>query len=118
MVSLGTRLVIASHNPGKVQELAALLAPFGIKTRGAAAYGVPAPEESGTSFSENAAHKAVSVARAVGLPALADDSGLSVRALGGCAGGVFLSLCGGRLHRGHGAPPKSLGGCGGSSGCV
>jgi XTP/dITP diphosphohydrolase len=79
----GDRLVIASHNPGKVRELAELIAPLGIDAVPAAEYGIDEPVETGTTFEENAAIKAVAAARATGLPALADDSGLAVDALGG-----------------------------------
>jgi XTP/dITP diphosphohydrolase len=82
----GERLVIASHNPGKLDEIAALLGPFGIETIGAGALGLPEPEETGTSFEENAALKARLATEAAGLPALADDSGLVVPALGGAPG--------------------------------
>ena len=81
-------LVVASHNPGKVREIAALLTPFGIATRSAAALGLAEPEETGATFAENARLKALAAAEATGLPALADDSGLAVDALGG-APGVF-----------------------------
>ncbi|RMF11959.1 MAG: non-canonical purine NTP pyrophosphatase, partial [Alphaproteobacteria bacterium] len=79
----GPRLVIASHNPGKVREIADLLAPYGIAVAVAAELGLDEPEETGTSFAENAAIKALAAARASGLPALADDSGLAVAALDG-----------------------------------
>ena len=82
----GSRLIIASHNPGKVEEIAALLAPFAIETVAAAALGLPEPEETGDSFEANAALKAEAAAKAGGLPALADDSGLVVPALGGAPG--------------------------------
>jgi XTP/dITP diphosphohydrolase len=82
----GTRLVIASHNPGKVEEIAALLAPFAIKAVSAASLSLPEPEETGNSFEANAALKAEAAAEASGLPALADDSGLVVPALGGAPG--------------------------------
>jgi XTP/dITP diphosphohydrolase len=82
----GATLALATHNPGKLVEIAALVAPLGIATKGAAALGVPEPEETGTTFEENAALKAVAVAQASGLPALADDSGLVVPALGGAPG--------------------------------
>ncbi len=62
----GERLVIASHNPGKLAEIAALLAPFGVATVGAAALGLPEPEETGASFEENAALKARAAAEACG----------------------------------------------------
>ncbi|MYZ47413.1 RdgB/HAM1 family non-canonical purine NTP pyrophosphatase [Propylenella binzhouense] len=76
-------LVVASHNPGKVREIRDLLAPFGFDVRSAGELGLPEPEETGTSFEENAVLKARAAAEASGLPALADDSGLAVDALGG-----------------------------------
>jgi XTP/dITP diphosphohydrolase len=82
----GDRLVIASHNPGKVEEIAALLAPFGIGTVSAAALGLLEPEETGESFEANAGLKARAAAEVAGMPALADDSGLVVPALGGAPG--------------------------------
>jgi len=82
----GGRLVIASHNPGKVAEIAALLAPFSIEAVGAADLGLAEPAETGQSFRENAELKARAAARAANLPALADDSGLVVAALGGAPG--------------------------------
>src|SRR5258708_23042541 len=77
----GERLVIASHNPGKIEEIEALLAPYGVAAIGAAALGLPEPEETGASFEENAALKARAATQASRLPALADDSGLVVPAL-------------------------------------
>ena len=82
----GNRLVIASHNQGKVEELSALLEPFEIESVAAAALGLPEPEETGDSFEANAALKARAAAQASRLPALADDSGLVVPALGGAPG--------------------------------
>jgi len=82
----GHRLVIASHNPGKVEEITALFAPFGVEAVSAAALGMPEPEETGDSFEANAAIKAQSAAQLGGLPALADDSGLVVPALAGAPG--------------------------------
>ena len=82
----GDRLVIASHNQGKIEEIAVLLAPFGIATISAGALGLPEPEENGDSFEANAALKAAAAAAASGLPALADDSGLVVPALDGAPG--------------------------------
>src|SRR6266853_6096689 len=82
----GERLVIASHNPGKLDEIAALLGPFGVETIGAAALGLPEPEETGATFEENAELKVRLAAEASGLPSLADDSGLVVPALGGAPG--------------------------------
>src|SRR5258708_5290172 len=80
------RLVIASHNQGKVKEISALLMPFRIAALAAASLGIPEPEETGDSFEANAALKAGAAAQASGLPALADDSGLVVPALGGAPG--------------------------------
>jgi XTP/dITP diphosphohydrolase len=85
-IGRGGRLVIASHNPGKVREIDALLAPYGIETIGAGALSLPEPEETGSTFEENAELKARAAAEASGLPALADDSGLVVPALGGAPG--------------------------------
>jgi XTP/dITP diphosphohydrolase len=82
----GDRVVIASHNPGKVEEIATLLAPFAIDALSAAALGIPEPEETGDSFEANAALKARAAAEGTALPALADDSGLVVPALGGAPG--------------------------------
>lgn len=82
----GGRLVVASHNPGKVREIGDLLAPFGIETVSAAELGLPEPEETGATFRENAELKALAAARAASLPALADDSGLCVDALNGAPG--------------------------------
>ncbi len=81
----GKRLVIASHNAGKVREIAELLAPYGIKGMAAALLGLPEPEETGDTFLANAELKAHAAARS-GLPALADDSGLAVAALDGAPG--------------------------------
>ncbi len=69
----GTRLVIASHNEGKVREIADLLAPFGIDAVSASKLGLPEPEETGETFAENARLKAIAAAQASGLPALADE---------------------------------------------
>ncbi|MBV8779089.1 MAG: RdgB/HAM1 family non-canonical purine NTP pyrophosphatase [Alphaproteobacteria bacterium] len=80
------RLVIASHNQGKIVEIAALLEPYRITAVGAAALGLPEPDETGATFEANAALKAHAASRAAGLPALADDSGLVVPALGGAPG--------------------------------
>ncbi len=78
--------MIASHNPGKVAEIAELLAPFAIGVVSVEALGLPEPEETGDTFEANAALKARAATGASGLPALADDSGLVVRALGGAPG--------------------------------
>jgi XTP/dITP diphosphohydrolase len=80
------KLVIASHNQGKVREIAALLGPYGIEPVSAAALDLPEPEETGTSFVDNADLKARLAADLSGLPALADDSGLCVDALEGRPG--------------------------------
>jgi XTP/dITP diphosphohydrolase len=76
-------LVIASHNAGKVREIRALLTPYGIDPVSAASLDLPEPEETGTTFAANALLKAKSACDLSGLPALADDSGLCVAALGG-----------------------------------
>jgi XTP/dITP diphosphohydrolase len=78
----GDRLVIASHNAGKVREIEALLRPFGVTPVSAADLGLAEPEETAMSFTGNAELKARAAALAAGLPALADDSGLEVAALG------------------------------------
>ncbi|SRR5258708_5642067 len=80
------KLVIASHNAGKVREIAELLQPFGVEVVSAGALGLPEPEETGTTFEENAALKARAAARGAKLPALADDSGVVIPALGGQPG--------------------------------
>ncbi|MCO6391642.1 RdgB/HAM1 family non-canonical purine NTP pyrophosphatase [Aliihoeflea aestuarii] len=80
------KIVVASHNAGKLAEIADLIAPFGFEAKSAAEYGLPEPEETGTTFEENAYIKAHSAAIATGLPALSDDSGLMVDALGGDPG--------------------------------
>jgi XTP/dITP diphosphohydrolase len=82
----GERLVLATHNRGKLAEFAALLAPFGVKLEGAGALGLPEPDETAPDFAGNARLKAHAAARASGLPALADDSGFAVRSLGGAPG--------------------------------
>jgi XTP/dITP diphosphohydrolase len=82
----GSRLVIATHNPGKLSEFRDLLEPFGIGVLSASALDIPEPEETGETFEENAQLKAVFTAFASGLPALSDDSGLAVEALGGAPG--------------------------------
>ena len=76
-------VVIATHNPGKLREMRELLAPYGITTQSAGELGLPDPEETGTTFAENARIKAVAAARASGKPAFADDSGLVIDALDG-----------------------------------
>ncbi len=79
----GARIVVASHNPGKVREIHALLEPLGYEAVSAGELGLPEPVEDGATFAENALIKARAAAEASGLPALADDSGLCVDALGG-----------------------------------
>ena len=82
----GGRLVIASHNPGKVDEFAALFRPFKVQAVSAAELGLPEPDETGATFAANAEIKARAAALHSGLPALADDSGLAVDALAGAPG--------------------------------
>lgn len=78
--------MIASHNAGKVREIAELVAPFGVDAISAGELGLAEPEETGTTFQANAALKALVAAEGADLPALADDSGLVVAALGGAPG--------------------------------
>ena len=82
----GGKLVLATHNAGKLREVAALLAPWGFEVVSAGALGLPEPAETEDSFLGNARIKALAAARASGLPALADDSGFSVAALDGAPG--------------------------------
>lgn len=90
MRQIGNRLLVATHNRGKLEEIADLLGPHGVTVVGAAELGLPEPEETETTFAGNARLKAHAAARASGLVALADDSGLAVDALGG-APGVFTA---------------------------
>ena len=83
---LGSRLVVASHNAGKVREISALLQPLALEAVSAGVLGLPEPEETGATFVENAALKARASALGSGLPALADDSGLVVHGLDGAPG--------------------------------
>jgi XTP/dITP diphosphohydrolase len=85
-IARGEKLVLASHNPGKSRELAALLAPHGVEVVTAAALGLPEPQETAADFAGNARIKARAAALASALPALADDSGFCVAALGGAPG--------------------------------
>lgn len=85
-LSKGQKLVVASHNTGKVREIDELLRPFGLHTIGAAELDLPEPEETGSTFKENAQIKAEAASLASGLAALADDSGLVVAALDGAPG--------------------------------
>lgn len=83
---IGEKLVIATHNEGKLREIRALIEPLGLKCVGAEELGLPEPEEIGNSFVDNADLKARQAADLSGLPALADDSGLAVDALHGRPG--------------------------------
>lgn len=80
------RVVLASGNAGKLREMSALLAPLGFELLTLASLGIPSPEETGTTFLENALLKARHAAGAAGLPAISDDSGIEVDALGGRPG--------------------------------
>ncbi len=82
----GKTLLVATHNQGKLQEIAHLLAPYGISVSSAKDHNLPEPEETGTTFVENARLKAHAAAKATGLPALADDSGIEIDALDGAPG--------------------------------
>lgn len=82
----GTRLVVASHNPGKVREIHDLVAPYGLSAVSAGELGLPEPEETGTTFLANAELKALAAAASANLPALSDDSGLEVEVLDGAPG--------------------------------
>ena len=82
----GDRLVVATHNKGKLEEISALLEPFSVAVSGAAALGLAEPAETEDSFVGNARIKAHAAARATGLPALADDSGITIDGLGGAPG--------------------------------
>ncbi|MCP5080647.1 MAG: RdgB/HAM1 family non-canonical purine NTP pyrophosphatase [Alphaproteobacteria bacterium] len=82
----GKRLIVASHNPGKVREIGALIEPYGITPVSAGELGLAEPEETGLTFIANAELKAHAAAEASGEPTLADDSGLAVDALGGDPG--------------------------------
>ena len=82
----GTRLIVASHNPGKLREIDDLIRPFGLEAISAGAADVSEPEETETTFAGNARLKALHSARTTGLPALSDDSGLEVAVLGGDPG--------------------------------
>ncbi len=82
----GDTLLVATHNAGKLEEIIHLLKPLGISVQSAKDHGLPEPEETGTTFVENARIKAHAAASATGLPALADDSGIQVDALDGAPG--------------------------------
>jgi XTP/dITP diphosphohydrolase len=79
-------IVVASHNAGKIREIAELIGPFGFSAKSAAELQFEEPDETGTTFEENAAIKALASARASGLPALSDDSGIVIDALDGAPG--------------------------------
>lgn len=79
-------IVVASHNAGKIREIADLIGPFGFSAKSAAELKFEEPDETGTTFEENAAIKALASAKASGLPALSDDSGIVIDALGGAPG--------------------------------
>ena len=87
MRKLDTRtIVVASHNAGKIREIEELIGPFGFSAKSAAELKFAEPDETGTTFEENAAIKALASAKASGMPALSDDSGLVIDALGGDPG--------------------------------
>jgi len=90
----GTRLVIATHNPGKLREIAGLLQPHSVDAVSAGDLGLPVPVEDAPDFAGNAKLKALAATRAAGLPALADDSGFSAAALGGAPGVVSARWAG------------------------
>ena len=104
----GDRLVVATHNPGKLREFQDLLAPLGIEVQSSAELGMPEPVETGETFEDNAQIKAVITAFAVSFySALADDPGLSTEALGGAARHSFGPVAGRRAARfctSHGTP--------------
>ncbi len=85
-ISRGTRLVVASHNAGKVREFGDILRPFGLDAVSAGELGLPEPDETESTFIGNARLKALAAATAANLPALSDDSGLEVESLGGAPG--------------------------------
>ncbi len=103
----GGALVVATHNPGKLREIVELLQPFGAEISSAGERGLPEPEETGLTFIANAELKALAAAKAAGVPALADDSGLAVTALDG-APGIYSARwgrAGQGFRRSHGAGP-------------
>ena len=91
---LSGAVVLATHNPGKIRELKALLEPFGLQCQSAAELGLDEPAETADTFAGNAAIKALAAAQAAGTPALADDSGLVVPALDGAPGVVSARWAG------------------------
>ena len=102
----GDTLVLATHNCGKVDELVALLAPYGVTVRSASEFGLVAPEETEATFVGNARIKAHHVAAATGLPALADDSGIAIDALGGARTGEGNSTVAHNDSRGRNSQGK------------
>ena len=112
----GDRLVLASHNPGKLRELEAMLEPLGVALLAARDLSLPEPEETEPDFAGNARLKAVAAAAASGLPALADDSGFCVAALGGAPGPLSARWAGpdkdfaaamARVHDEGGVPSRA-----------
>ena len=93
-LAIGTRLVLASHNQGKLREIAGLLAPHAVDVVAASDLGLPEPEEPAPDFAGNARIKALAATTATGLPALADDSGFCVAALDGAPGVVSARWAG------------------------
>ena len=93
-LQVGDKLVLATHNPGKLNELRELLEPYGVEVTSAGELALPEPAETGTTFRVNAEIKARAASEATGLPSLADDSGIEVEALGG-APGVYSADWGG-----------------------
>jgi XTP/dITP diphosphohydrolase len=91
---VGNKLVLASHNKGKLAEIAAVLAPAGVELVGAGALGLPEPDETGATCLENAVLKARAAVAASGLPALADDTGLEIFALDGWPGVITADIGG------------------------
>ncbi len=83
---VGSNLLIATHNQGKLEEIAALMTPFGVKVSSNSDHGLPEPEETETTFVGNARIKAHAAVSATGLPALSDDSGITVDGLNGAPG--------------------------------
>src|SRR6476469_9447649 len=88
------KIVIATHNPGKLKEMRELLAPYGVSAVSAAELNLPEPAETGKTFAENTRIKAGAAAQASGLPAFADDSGIVVEALDGAPGIYSARLAG------------------------
>ena len=110
------KIVVASHNDGKLREFADLIAPFGFEAKSAREYGLPEPDETGTTFEQNAYIKAHAAAVATGLPALSDDSGLAIEALGGQPGVYTANWAeteDGKRDFGHGHAARRTGDAGG-----